>query len=227
MTERCAHLNVEPPAKYGERWKCPECGSIFTEDPFDRFYTSGETANLMVELAQLRPGMRVLEPSAGRGAILRALPSNVYALAVELVPSEAAHLDGVHPAMDVRVQDFLRYRPEGKPFDVAITNPPYSSTPGADGLHVMHALRHALSVVALVRTNFLHGFSRYHQVFRWCTLMDLVVLSRRPSFNGPADSGQTARHDYQIVRLERRRDAERQLEGSFTTADAVRLRFVP
>lgn len=232
----CDHQGVErvkplleggPIAPKGCTWRCRTCKEWFKSDPWDRFFTTSETAQLMVDLAVecgLSPGHRVLEPSAGRGALVRALPNHVHVTAVEMVPSEAAHMDGIHPALEVEVADFLRWTPpESAPFELGLMNPPYSSTDGADGAHVARALRWCESVIALVRTNFLHGFGRYHQVFRWAEVTHHIVLSRRPSFNGAADNGLGARHEYSIFRL-RRRIRER---AEYGDGDRPLLRFVP
>lgn len=216
----CDHQQVKrlpTPVKEGS-WFCPKCSEHFKSDPFDRFFTLPEQAQLMVGLAVecgLRAGQRVLEPSAGAGALVHALPNDVAVTAVELVGSEADKLDGVHPALQVFVADFLRWTPPvvpGRalvPFDLALMNPPYSSVDGADGLHVARALRWSRSAIALVRTNFLHGFGRYHAVFRWFEVTHQIILSRRPSFDGPADNGLGARHDYQILRFAWRQGGER------------------
>jgi len=50
-----------------------------------QFYeTPPELARRMVALADVRDGQKVLEPSAGRGAILKAMPQTVHRTAVEL-----------------------------------------------------------------------------------------------------------------------------------------------
>ena len=65
-----------------------------------QFYeTPPELARRMVALADVREGQKVLEPSAGRGAILRAMPQTVHRTAVELNSSLvnlAAHAQRVH-----------------------------------------------------------------------------------------------------------------------------------
>lgn len=147
--------------------------------------------------------VHVLEPSAGDGALVGAMRHDARITAVEIVPTQAAELTAKFPTVEVVTADFLQWKPT-RLFDLAVMNPPYSSCPGADGMHVARALNACRGVVALVRTNFLHGFQRYHQVFRWSELTRQVVFSRRPGFGGPADSGHGARHDYQLVELRRR-----------------------
>ena len=221
----CPHpeVNHEPymSSKPNEPWICIECRQTFKADPYDRFFTDPAMAKRVVEWARLQPGDSVLEPSAGDGGLVASVPPGCRLTMVELIQSQVAKLlvDQRFPKARIVHGDFLKWRaPEV--FDVAIMNPPYSSEPGADGLHVSHALRCARRVVTLVRTNFAHGFQRYHQVFRWSRVTRQVVLSRRPPFSGPADSGHGARHDYQILELCRR---EREREPGDT--DQVELEF--
>jgi len=170
-------------------------------------------------VARLTRGMSVLEPSAGNGAIVEQLPTEIglAVTAVELISTSGLRsLLAARFGTQVVEQDFLRWKP-GQVFDVAIMNPPYSSQDGADGLHVAHALRCAKRVVALVRTNFMHGVQRYHQVFRWCRVLSITVLVRRPKFTGPANQGDSARHDYQILELERRVEERQPGHRDFST----------
>lgn len=206
MKERCRHLAVERLANPdpGEKpWWCSACEREFSEDPHDRFFTGEELAQRVVQWAGIEPGMRVIEPSAGDGALAGWVPRGAELTCVELVPEHADRLARDIPHATIVTGDFLRFPSPPQPFDLALMNPPYSSQPGADGMHVIKALRVATRAVALVRTNFLHGFQRYHQVFRWSRLTRLVILSRRPPFEGPADAGHGARHDYQLIELVR------------------------
>src|SRR6266446_5679736 len=55
-----------------------------------QFYeTPPDLAQRMVAMAHVREGDKVLEPSAGRGAILKALPPTIERTAVELNPAMA------------------------------------------------------------------------------------------------------------------------------------------
>jgi len=99
-----------------------------------QFYqTPLELARRMVALADVRAGHRVLEPSAGKGAILKALPGGVHRTAVELNPAMVevkALTDGLHYA------DFLHCNGELGTFDRIIANPPFRA--GQDVDHVRH-----------------------------------------------------------------------------------------
>ena len=171
-----------------------------------QFFTTGKLARRIVEWAELFRGEKVLEPSAGGGDLVRAMPRNVRVTAVEMDPAMAEVLrkETLHPVIEVIEADFLKLRPARDAFDVAVMNPPYED--GADGRHVAHALRFAGRVVVLARTNFEYGTERFSQLFRWAQVTRRAVLTRRPKFYGPADQGQTARHDYVVLELVRRED---------------------
>jgi hypothetical protein len=86
-----------------------------------QFYeTPPELARRMVAMADVREGHRVLEPSAGKGAILKALPPTVHRTAVEL---NGAMVDLVALANRVHYGDFLRCNGELGSFDRIIANP--------------------------------------------------------------------------------------------------------
>ena len=80
-----------------------------------QFYeTPPDLAQRMVAIAHVREGDRVLEPSAGRGAILKALPQTIDRTAVELNPAMAElHLH----AHTIHFRDFLGCNGELGAFD--------------------------------------------------------------------------------------------------------------
>ena len=101
-----------------------------------------------MELADIEPGMLMLEPSAGRGAI--ALPAAAAGATVdccEVMHENHAHLlaqPGLHA---VTRQDFLTVPPE--PFyDRVVMNPPFHTTRDADpglGIAFLRAAQRGLS----------------------------------------------------------------------------------
>jgi len=173
----------------------------------DQYFTCPKLAAKMVAWAEIGRGCRVLEPSAGGGDLVRAVPKNATVTAIEM---DAELVEGLcqlrRPGLEVRQEDFLKHRPSRDTYDLAIMNPPYGD--GADGKHVAHALQLAPRVIALVRANFLWGLARYNLVFRWAQLTRAAVLVRRPMFHGPSDLGHTPRHDYAVVELMRRESDE-------------------
>ena len=104
------------------------------------FPTPIELAEKMIQIAEITNSHRILEPSAGTGAILARLPQmqRTGAVAVEINASLAVHLKAEFPSVDVRCADFLQCNSELGTFDRILMNPPFHN--GADVLHVRHAL---------------------------------------------------------------------------------------
>ena len=115
------------------------------------FPTPPDLAARMVSLAGLAIGMRVLEPSAGTGRLLEALPGIVpfgqvrqtalQVVAVEVNPALAARLACSGLAGTVRCADFLKCSADAEDlgmFDAVLMNPPFAQ--GADIAHIKHAL---------------------------------------------------------------------------------------
>lgn len=158
----------------------------------DGYFTPDELATALVNL--LEPdgfwnGGTILEPSAGKGAFIRAadrlLPQ--YVRAVDLSHDRAVELhDLTH---DVQELDFLTMLVD-RPFELIIGNPPYSEAEK----HVRHALafRARFGVVAfLLRLGFLESEERA-PFWQEHPASKVYVLSQRPSFtgNGKTDRGQ-------------------------------------
>lgn len=102
------------------------------------FPTPDHLVDQMIAAAQLEPGMLVLEPSAGRGAIALKAAEIVgldNVLVCELYPENAKILreQGFDSVLEA---DFLKIDPEPI-YDVVLMNPPF--TRGADMAHVLHA----------------------------------------------------------------------------------------
>jgi predicted RNA methylase len=115
------------------------------------FPTPPHLAARMVDLAGLAIGMRVLEPSAGTGRLLEALPGIVpfgpvrqtalQVVAVEVNVALAARLACSGLAGTVRCADFLQCSADAGDlglFDAVVMNPPFGQ--GADIAHITHAL---------------------------------------------------------------------------------------
>lgn len=107
------------------------------------FPTPPDLAAHVVELADIKPGMRILEPSAGTGRLISAAldfidPSRVSAVEINL--SLANALASRFQGMAVYPGDFLgktEFELMG-PFDRIIMNPPFTN--GCDIQHINHAL---------------------------------------------------------------------------------------
>jgi phospholipid N-methyltransferase len=102
------------------------------------FPTPAPLAARMVELAAIEPGDRVLEPSAGTGAILSAIGDRGAAIVAAEISGDLARLLAANfPRAAVHAVDFLECADLGA-FDRIVMNPPFSR--GADIDHVRHAL---------------------------------------------------------------------------------------
>ncbi|WP_405883572.1 class I SAM-dependent methyltransferase [Streptomyces sp. NBC_01384] len=103
------------------------------------FPTPASVVQRLIELADLKPGMEVLEPSAGSGAIATAAAAAGGLVdCFERDSGYAGVLTDTGAARTVRVADFLAVPPEPR-YDCVVMNPPF--TKGADMAHVEHALR--------------------------------------------------------------------------------------
>ena len=109
------------------------------------FYpTPQEVAHRVISEAQLRrsdPPLRVLEPSAGSGALAQAaVDAGCSVECIEIQPKLAEELRGAGPYARVMEKDFLTHAPgEGRSYDRIVMNPPFDG--GLDIAHVEHALR--------------------------------------------------------------------------------------
>jgi protein-L-isoaspartate O-methyltransferase len=105
------------------------------------FPTPRELAARMVELAEIEPGQRVLEPSAGTGRLLSAFDVESCCVhAIEINRQLAGQLQAAFPYVTVHCEDFLQvFDTEHVPFDRIIMNPPFNQ--GQDIQHIQHAAR--------------------------------------------------------------------------------------
>jgi hypothetical protein len=105
---------------------------------YQLFQTPAELARRLVSAAGVMPGMRVLEPSAGLGRILDALP-RCDVVAVEVARTCAAELFRQNrEGVTLMQRDFLTCHPgELGRFDRVVMNPPFHMR--ADIRHILHA----------------------------------------------------------------------------------------
>lgn len=117
------------------------------------FPTPADLAARMVDLARPAIGARVLEPSAGTGRLLAALPGLApmpvngsrhtwcgRVVAVEIASPLAQQMEAQGLAHEVRRADFLGVEPaELGTFDVVLMNPPFANA--TDVQHIKHARR--------------------------------------------------------------------------------------
>ena len=101
------------------------------------FPTPSALAEQVADAADIRPGMRVLEPSAGTGPLVEAARARGGDVtAVEINHGLAAGLARRFP--DVRTADFLECNGDLGTFDRVVMNPPFSGQADID--HVTRAL---------------------------------------------------------------------------------------
>lgn len=131
---------------------------------FQFFETPAPLAERLVELADVRPGDRVLEPSAGGGRIVDAI------IAAGGIPSVCELHDGRREALaarglEVLGADFLCV--ERQPFDAVVANPPF--TRGSDVHHVIEMLAFVSPggrLVSIMSTAWTWRTSVLHKSFR-------------------------------------------------------------
>ncbi|MBL1517736.1 class I SAM-dependent methyltransferase, partial [Klebsiella pneumoniae] len=104
------------------------------------FVTPAPECRRLVELADVRETDRILEPSAGTGAILQAIRDTVPRAkcdAVELHAGLVSHLQARFPEVRTWCGDFLEYHPDRR-YTRIIMNPPFHR--GDDIRHIRRAL---------------------------------------------------------------------------------------
>ncbi|MEQ4717836.1 DUF3560 domain-containing protein [Nonomuraea sp. B19D2] len=108
----------------------------------EAFMSPPKVVERVMEAAELEPGMSVLEPSAGNGALARAAAAaGCEVHCVERYPKLSKGLLDVPGIVGLTTGDFLEVPLDQYParFDRVLMNPPFSR--GQDMQHVMHALR--------------------------------------------------------------------------------------
>lgn len=106
------------------------------------FPTPTELAITMVDRACLDHGLRVLEPSAGTGALVRAVRDYVREFNLHDVTVDACEVDAncrrllIDLGCTLVGDDFLGFEPT-EPYDVVIMNPPFANNQAA--AHIRHA----------------------------------------------------------------------------------------
>ncbi len=115
-------------------------GSIeVPKDEFNFFPSPPAVVARLLALADIRPGMRVLEPSAGKGAIAYACADAGAAVdCYELMEANFVALAGDARLGPVRHMDFLAQAAEPS-YDRVVMNPPFLKQ--LDIKHVLHALK--------------------------------------------------------------------------------------
>lgn len=105
------------------------------------FPTPPEIAEKMADLAELEPGLCVLEPSAGTGNLIKAVLDRVdtEVLAYEINQGLCSVLERAYPSykLQVRRRDFLEVTEFQGQYPRILMNPPFEN--GSDIKHINHA----------------------------------------------------------------------------------------
>lgn len=111
-----------------------------TKQDFGQFDTPQELAYHVVKLADITPGMSVLEPNAGLGNLVDAIERAGGCVSAHEIDAKRLHAckDRCILAGGIRLNDFLSAKPEPV-FDRVVMNPPFAKQ--ADIKHVMHAAK--------------------------------------------------------------------------------------
>lgn len=181
----------------GGKWKGGKImGFVFNEDPtelleqiangenrnlkkeFQFFATPDNLANRLVELADIKDGQMILEPSAGQGAIIRAIQgklspyTNIYAF--EAMPLNQNFLKKI-ASCELLGSDFLLECETY--FDRIVANPPFSKNQDID--HVMHMYKHLKEggrLVSIMSRHWLYSSNKKEVSFRdWIDEVDAKV----------------------------------------------------
>lgn len=129
-------FNGNPSDKIAEALDAGEAVDI--KKTFEFFETPDEVGNTLVGLLSIEPGMKILEPSAGHGAIadiVRAACSDCSISVIEIDNENRAVLK--EKGYKLIGKDFLKYKKKKPLFDRIAMNPPFSKHQDID--HVRHA----------------------------------------------------------------------------------------
>jgi hypothetical protein len=141
--------------------------------------------------------MRVLEPSAGRGALampLRALFGDVVCCEIDPKNEEYLCRLGFHTWLG----DFTQMPVGDDSFDLVVANPPFEG--GQTEQHIMHALKFAPRVVCHCPLTTLAGQDRRTGLWSQAYLKRLVIHSSRPKYSGSKEGGKTDMCTIDVVR---------------------------
>lgn len=116
---------------------------VVPKDDFEFFPTPPAVVRHVIKLANIHDGMRVLEPSAGQGALAKAAHESAVDVMIDMYELMPANNDILHD-LNLRLSgigeptDFLTVEP-APIYDRVVMNPPFGRQ--ADIKHVSHALK--------------------------------------------------------------------------------------
>lgn len=167
-------------------------GALFDSEvkrtDLSQFYTPPVEARRIIQWAELRRGVRILEPSAGQGAFVQACIEEHGAgfaswTLCDIDPNNCKILRERFPDATVINDDFTNLK-SLPPHDIACQNPPYEND--LDSEFVRRCLLDfgIPRVIALLRSDFLLGVGRFRNVWQHVTPSRIAFFRRRPKFGG-------------------------------------------
>lgn len=144
-------------------------GELINDIKKFQFYpTPTNLAHRMVEMADIKKGQSVLEPSAGHGAIAALMADKgAFTCVIELMPENIKILKGIGFA-DAIEQDFLTTTVDvtGR-FDRIIANPPFSNNQDIDHIkHMFSLLEDGGRIVTIASRSWVTGKQKKQIAFK-------------------------------------------------------------
>lgn len=189
--DRKVYLDVKKTMeKIGGKWKGGKvAGFVFEKPPHELLdrVRGGENVNLkkeyqffetpdliagkVVEMANIQPKDTVVEPSAGKGALLRHIQTDEINLFLyELEEGRAEYLEREFPNATVYNRDFLEANIE---CDKIIANPPFTKNQDIDHVKKMYeCLRPGGRLVSVMSRSWIYGSHKKQEEFAfWLNAM--------------------------------------------------------
>jgi len=181
----------------GGKWKGGKvAGFVFATDPtdllseiangekrnlkkeFQFFATPEKLADKLVYLADLKETDTILEPSAGQGAIIKAINKfvNVVPDCFELMDINVIVLNKSGLKFKLIGSDFLKHN--GKTYNKIIANPPFTKNQDIDHLTKMYkCLSRGGKLVCIASESWVNGSQKKQVEFRdWINELDAEIL---------------------------------------------------
>lgn len=152
--------------------------SINIKKEFQFFATPDSLANKMVELAEIDHTHSILEPSAGQGAIIKAINKKLPHAKVhcfELMPQNKSILEKIQTA-EIVGEDFLAIDTEFE-FDRIVANPPFTKNQDIDHIKKMYeVLKEGGRLVSVASPSWTFGSQKKQVEFReWLSEIGATV----------------------------------------------------
>jgi predicted RNA methylase len=183
-----------------------------------QFYTPPALAERVWKWMAPKHGLapRILEPSAGRGALIKPLfalniiAQDVMAYEVDLVNVDALIAMALETNLEllVRARDFLADTDlQGERYDICVMNPPFEDN--QDVRFIECACEVSTRVAAICQARIVHSAGRA-DFWRWHDIAREAILVERPQFGGDYSPAT----DFVVLEIARRSTARKQGEAS-------------